>query len=99
MPSLLVLGGTGFIGKHIINKAVSKRWAVTSASLSLPSKKRRIKKVKYLKVDLKNFAIVKKKINEVSENSLKNIYYWFNNLKTKYFIKAIDESYKSKIQS
>ena len=30
---------------------------------------------------------VKKKNNEVSENSLKNIYYWFNNLKKKYFIK------------
>ena len=64
MPRLLVLGGTGFIGKHIINKAVSKRWAVTSASLSLPSKKRRIKKVKYCKVDLKDFAIVKEKLNK-----------------------------------
>ena len=61
MPSLLVLGGTGFIGRHIINKAVSKRWEVTSASLSLPNKKKRIKKVKYYKVDLKDFSIVKKK--------------------------------------
>ena len=34
--SLLVLGGTGFIGKHIINKAAAKGWDVTSASLSLP---------------------------------------------------------------
>ena len=64
MPSLLVLGGTGFIGRHIINKAASKRWEVTSASLSLPSKKKRIKKVKYYKVDLKNFSIVKRKLNK-----------------------------------
>ena len=64
MPSLLVLGGTGFIGRHIINKAVSKKWKVTSASLSLPSKKKRIKGVKYYKVDLKDFSIVKKKLNK-----------------------------------
>ena len=64
MPSLLVLGGTGFIGRHIINKATSKRWEVTSVSLSLPSKKKRIKKVKYYKVDLKDFSIVKKKLNK-----------------------------------
>ena len=62
MPSLLVLGGTGFIGRHIINKAVSKKWKVTSASLSLPDKKKRIKKVEYYKVDLKDFSIVKKKL-------------------------------------
>jgi len=30
---------------------------------------------------------IKKNINEVSENSKKKIQYWFNNLKTKYFIK------------
>ena len=42
--SLLVLGGTGFIGRYIINKAVSKGWDVTSASLSLPDKKKKNQK-------------------------------------------------------
>ena len=46
-PSLLVLGGTGFIGKNIIKKAAAKGWQVTSASLSSPVKKKRIKRVKY----------------------------------------------------
>ena len=63
-PSLLVLGGTGFIGKNLINKAISKKWKVSSASLTLPSKKNRIKKVKYYKVDLTNFYSVKKTLNK-----------------------------------
>ena len=63
-PSLLVLGGTGFIGRHIINKAVYKRWKVTCASLSLPNKKNRNHQVKYYKVDLKSFSSVKKKLNK-----------------------------------
>ena len=48
-PSLLVLGGTGFIGKRVINKAISKKWKVTCVSLSLPPLQKKIKKVKYLK--------------------------------------------------
>ena len=63
-PSLLVLGGTGFIGKHVIKKAISKKWHVSSASLSLPNKKGRIKKVKYYKVDLRSFSSIKKKLNK-----------------------------------
>ena len=63
-PSLLVLGGTGFIGKHIIKKTVSKQWKITCASLSLPSKKNRIKKVEYYKVDLSNLSAVKRKLNK-----------------------------------
>ena len=61
--SLLVLGGTGFIGRNIIIRAVSKKWNVTCASLSLPSPQKKIKKVKYYKVDLTNFSSVKKKLN------------------------------------
>ena len=63
-PSLLVLGGTGFIGKNLIKKAISKKWKISSASLSLPSKKNRFKKVKYYKVDLTNFHSVKKNLNK-----------------------------------
>ena len=48
--SLLVLGGTGFIGTNIINKAIAKGWKVTSASLSLPSKKYELKKLNIIKL-------------------------------------------------
>ena len=63
-PSLLVLGGTGFIGQHIIKQAISRKWDVTSASLSLPNKKNRNHKVKYYKVDLKLISAIKKKLNK-----------------------------------
>ena len=63
-PSLLVLGGTGFIGSHIINKSVKRGWKVTCASLSLPKKNKRNRKVKYYKVDLKSYFSVKKKLSK-----------------------------------
>tara|TARA_B100001123_G_C15276441_1_gene1012349 strand:+ start:91 stop:1020 length:930 start_codon:yes stop_codon:yes gene_type:complete len=84
-PSLLVLGGTGFIGKNIIKKAAAKGWQVTSASLSSPVKKKRIKRVKYYKIDLKNFLSVKKKLNK-SYNYVINLSGYINhsNLKKDY---------------
>ena len=63
-PSLLVLGGTGFIGRHIIAESVNRGWLVTSASLTLPNKKKRNKKVEYYKVNLKSFLSVKKKLSK-----------------------------------
>ena len=36
---LLVLGGTGFIGYHLLKKSVQIDWDVTSISKSSPSKK------------------------------------------------------------
>ncbi len=62
--TLLVLGGTGFIGRHLIAKSLNRGWLVTSASLSLPKKKIRNKKVKYYKVNLKSLTSVKKKLNK-----------------------------------
>ena len=61
-PSLLVLGGTGFIGRHIINKAVYKRWKVTCASLSLPNKKIEIIKLNIIRLILKSFLPLKKNL-------------------------------------
>ena len=61
----------------IIKKAAAKGWQVTSASLSSPVKKKRIKRVKYYKIDLKNFLSVKKKLNkseiEIASRILKEI--------------------------
>ena len=36
---LLVVGGTGFLGFHIIKKAKKKNWKITSISLKKPTKK------------------------------------------------------------
>jgi len=60
---ILIIGGTGFIGSHLVKKCSSFNASVTSASLSLPQKNKRIKKVNYCKVDLTNFLSVRKKLN------------------------------------
>ena len=49
---LLVIGGTGFIGHHLLNVAVDKKWLVSSLSLHPPKSQRFVKGVEYLQVDL-----------------------------------------------
>ena len=61
--TILVAGGTGFLGYHFIKKALKKRFKVISISQNNPSKKRFLKKVKYIKSDICNFKILKKKLN------------------------------------
>ena len=59
---LLVIGGTGFIGYHLILKAKKKRWKVTSVSLHKPKKFRYVRGVQYIRVDISNYKKLKKKI-------------------------------------
>ena len=40
MKNLLVVGGTGFIGFHIIKKAKKKKFTISSISLHNPKKHR-----------------------------------------------------------
>ena len=47
MRKLLVIGGTGFLGFHIIKEAKKRKWNVTSISLNKPKKKRFLQNVKY----------------------------------------------------
>jgi len=63
MKNLLVIGGTGFIGYHIINEAKKKGFSISSISLNRPKKIRFHKGVKYIKADISNFTILKKKLN------------------------------------
>ena len=62
-PHLLVVGGTGFIGYHLISTAKKKGWKVSSVSLNKPKKYRYIDGVKYLTIDITNFNQLKKKLN------------------------------------
>jgi len=64
MKKILVIGGTGFIGFHVIKEALKRKWKVTSISLTKPNGNRRQKKVKYIILNLTNFKKLKKKINE-----------------------------------
>ena len=64
MKKILVIGGTGFIGFHVIKEALKRKWKVTSISLTKPNRNRRQKKVKYILLNLTNFKKLKKKIND-----------------------------------
>ena len=61
--TILVAGGTGFLGYHFIKKALDKGFKVISISQNNPSKKRFLKKVKYIKSDICNLKLLKKKLN------------------------------------
>ena len=63
MKRLLVVGGTGFIGYHIIKEAKKRKWNVTSISLGKPKKKRFHKNVQYKQADIRNYKSLKKKIS------------------------------------
>ena len=57
---LLVVGGTGFIGYHLIKKVVKKNWDITSLSLNKPKKNRKIKGATYIIGDLSKLNQIKK---------------------------------------
>ena len=59
--SILIIGGTGFIGYHLAKKAIEKKFNVTSISTKQPKKIRHLKKVKYILCNISN----KKKLNSV----------------------------------
>ena len=61
--TILIAGGTGFIGYHVIKKALQKGFKVISLSKNSPKKKKFLKKVRYLKADVKNFKNLKKKLD------------------------------------
>ena len=59
---ILILGGTGFIGYHLAKEALKRGLLVSSLSKNSPSKKRYLKKVKYIIADISNKNVIKKKI-------------------------------------
>lgn len=60
---VLVTGGTGFIGYHILKELINKKFNLYSLSTKKPDKKRRLKNVKYIICDLRNKKNLKKKIS------------------------------------
>ena len=61
---ILITGGTGFIGYHLAKKCVSLNWLVDSISTKSPSNKRKVKKVKYLKIDISKKKDLIKNLSE-----------------------------------
>jgi nucleoside-diphosphate-sugar epimerase len=56
-PHLLVIGGTGFIGHHLLD-FTKDEWQVTSISLNPPSPQRFVRSVRYVELDLTDIAAV-----------------------------------------
>jgi len=63
-PHLLVIGGTGFIGHHLIRVAQLKGWHTTSVSLNSPSEERFVDGIRYLHFDMTDDNLVKKYLVE-----------------------------------
>ena len=62
MKRLLIIGGTGFLGYHIIKEAKKRNFKITSISLRNPKLKRFHRGITYIKADISNFEILRKKI-------------------------------------
>ena len=61
---ILVVGGTGFIGYHVLKNILSKKYLLYSLSKNKPTKEKKIKNVKYLYSDITNYKNLKKKLSE-----------------------------------
>ena len=61
---ILIAGGTGFLGFHIIKKLPKKSFIIHSLSSRRPSKYRKLKKAKYIICNIKNKNDLKKKVRE-----------------------------------
>lgn len=60
---ILIPGGTGFIGYHLIVSLVKKGWIVHSVSKFKPKKNRKVKGVKYICCDVRNKKDLKSKLD------------------------------------
>lgn len=60
--TILIAGGTGFIGYHLAKRALKKKYSVSIISQKKPPKKKYLKKVKYIFCDLTKKNQFKKKI-------------------------------------
>ena len=63
-PHLLVIGGTGFIGHHLLKSVQKKGWQMTSVSLNPPTEERFVHGVRYLHFDIVDKTLVKKHLGE-----------------------------------
>ena len=70
---ILIVGGTGFIGRHLAKKCLSLNWQVTSISSSIQSKKKTQKNVKYLYCDISKKKSLYSKIEKKEFDYIVNL--------------------------
>jgi nucleoside-diphosphate-sugar epimerase len=59
---ILIIGGSGFIGSHLVKKCYSLGWKVTSLSLIKNKNKKKFKKIKYIYANCSDLELLKKSI-------------------------------------
>ncbi len=72
MKNILVAGGTGFIGHHLLKECVKKGWNTFSLSSGKISNKDKIKNVKYIFLDIRNKDKIKK-LKKIKFNVVVNL--------------------------
>ena len=60
--NLLVIGGTGFIGRYVVKEALKRNFSITVLSFKEVLEEQRISKVKYIQADATDFQELKTKI-------------------------------------
>ena len=63
-PHLLAIGGTGFIGHHLLKSVQQRAWKITSVSLNPPTEERFVDGVRYLRLDMTDKTLVRKYLGE-----------------------------------
>ena len=58
--NILIIGGTGFIGFHLLKKTTKLGWNSFSISQNRPKKNRKVNKVKYIFLNISNLNKLKK---------------------------------------
>ena len=69
---ILVVGGTGFIGYHLINKLKDK-FTIISLSSKKPYLKRKIKNIKYLRCDIYKKKTLFRKLEQIKVDYVVNL--------------------------
>ena len=71
--NLLIVGGSGFIGKSLAKKALNIGFKITIISLNRVNKDQRIAGVSYLQVDITNFKELREKLSKISFSCVVNL--------------------------
>lgn len=70
--SILICGGTGFLGYHLAKKLELSNWKIYSISTRKPQKLRKIKNVKYLYCDISKKKNLHKILNKINVDFVVN---------------------------
>lgn len=71
--NLLIVGGTGFIGRNLTIKAVEDGFNVTVLSVNVPSKENQIDSADYLQADITNILQLRDQLSTISIDYVVNL--------------------------